>query len=260
MNDRNRTGFNLEAALYQLRLNYLESLSFRLQEIEMELGFLPDDVDGRALDRLYSIVRKIHGSATTLGFQRIGELCQVWENEMKYLSIALKNGIKSNLVEKMYGYSHKFRQLLENDAESSMKLVSNSPENGFLRVAVVDDDEDMRMLWSSILQEVGLEVQEAFNGLEGLKLIRDQKPHVVLLDLMMPVMTGEELCEAVRKDPDLKNIPIIIVSSLNDHKTKATCFRLGADEFLVKPVDPEELVFRIQGVIQNRFQKSAAAS
>ncbi|HEY4490797.1 MAG TPA: response regulator, partial [Acidobacteriota bacterium] len=113
------------------------------------------------------------------------------------------------------------------------------------RILVVDDDDDIRELLQIVLQERGYIVETAVDGLDAVSRISENKPHLVVLDLMMPRMTGEELCRAIKSDPDLRDIIVFILSAKGDLATKLDCLKIGAEEYVVKPVEMEELVMRV---------------
>lgn len=119
-------------------------------------------------------------------------------------------------------------------------------------VLVVDDDEDIRYFLRMGLSHEGYNVRCVASGQEALATSRQQKPDVMILDYMMPEMTGEELCNAVKHDPEFRDITIIMLSARSDLQTKLRCFDSGADEYLVKPVDPREIATRIERFLKLR--------
>lgn len=112
-------------------------------------------------------------------------------------------------------------------------------------VLVVDDEQDIRTYLQTILQEEGLTVRCVPNATEALNLIRLEKPQLIVLDLMMPEMQGDELCRIIKGDPTLKDIVVFILTSKGDLETKLACFSSGAEEYLVKPIDSRELTARV---------------
>ncbi len=110
---------------------------------------------------------------------------------------------------------------------------------------VVDDEQDIRTYLQTILQEEGLTVRCVPNATEALTLINEDKPQLIVLDLMMPEMPGDELCRIIKSDPALKDIVVFILTSKGDLETKLACFSSGAEEYLVKPIDPRELTARV---------------
>ena len=94
------------------------------------------------------------------------------------------------------------------------------------RILVVDDDDDIRELLQLVLQEKGYIVETAVDGLDAVSQISQNKPDLIVLDLMMPRMTGEELCRAVKSDPGLRDIIIFILSAKGDLNTKLDCLKI----------------------------------
>lgn len=113
-------------------------------------------------------------------------------------------------------------------------------------ILVVDDEEDVVVFLTTVLSAEGFAVRSASSAMEALLQIQKEKPRVILLDLMMPQVSGEELCRIIKNDPDLFDIHIIILSARFDLDTKVSCFDGGADEYLVKPIHPKELVARMK--------------
>ena len=118
------------------------------------------------------------------------------------------------------------------------------------RILIVDDENFIRLLLRRTLEELefeGVELLSAPDGLEGLRMARETKPDLILLDLMMPGMSGEEVCAELRRDPALSTTHIIILTA----KGQATEFPegLGPDEYLTKPFDPDHIVDRAAAVL-----------
>lgn len=112
-------------------------------------------------------------------------------------------------------------------------------------VLVVDDEKDVCAYLQAILQEEGLSVRCAPSGMEALSLLRQEKPQLIVLDLMMPEMSGDQLCRIIKEDPALKNIIVFMLSAKADLESKLACFQSGAEEYIVKPVDSRELTARV---------------
>jgi DNA-binding response OmpR family regulator len=106
-------------------------------------------------------------------------------------------------------------------------------------VLTIDDDPAITDLLSVLLSANGFEVAVANSGTEGLRLIKEQAPRIIILDLMMPDMDGWQVCKAVRA---FSNVPILILSALDEPAIVASVLDIGADDFLVKPVPSSVLV------------------
>lgn len=124
-----------------------------------------------------------------------------------------------------------------------------------LQLLVIDDEWNMRNLLRIVLTKEGFEVTEANNGTEGLALFTKQQFDVVLLDVMMPDMDGWQVCDKIRQS---SSTPIIMLTARSDIKDKVQGFETGADDYVVKPVDPEELIARIYALVRRADQTSSA--
>ena len=123
-------------------------------------------------------------------------------------------------------------------------------------ILIVDDDPAGRQTLESILDEQGYQLEFAENGLQALQMIRQILPDVILLDVMMPGMDGFEVCQQVRNDPAIAEIPIIMLTALDDRRSFLNGLESGADDYLTKPYDRHELRARLLGITRlNRYRK-----
>jgi two-component system, OmpR family, response regulator ResD len=116
-----------------------------------------------------------------------------------------------------------------------------------VKILIVDDEFEMRQLLRLYLQQEGFLVEEAENGREALEKIVTSKYHLMILDVMMPLMDGWQTLEQVRKNSDL---PVIMLTAKGTVKDKVAGLSKGADDYLVKPFDAEELVARVQALLR----------
>lgn len=114
------------------------------------------------------------------------------------------------------------------------------------KILVVDDEPDVVAFMERTLRTEGFDVVSAFDGISALDLVDSEKPDLVLLDLMMPMISGYEVCEQIKANPQTQNIPIICVSSAHTPDARAHTLRLGAATLIVKPFLPMELVAQIR--------------
>ena len=114
------------------------------------------------------------------------------------------------------------------------------------KILVVDDDPVNLKMASSVLAKEGFAVLTAENGLLALSAVQDSKPDLIVLDVMMPELNGYEAAAKLRKDPETAHIPIILLTALDSIEEKIKGFEAGADDYMAKPFQPEELVARIQ--------------
>ncbi|NLE75755.1 MAG: response regulator [Chloroflexi bacterium] len=118
------------------------------------------------------------------------------------------------------------------------------------RILVVDDEPAALKLISYALRREGYEVVTAANGLEALTAVRDHEVDLAILDVMMPVMDGFELCRRLRSNPQTAALPVIFLTARAVVSDKASGFRSGADEYVTKPVLPKELVRQVRALLQ----------
>lgn len=118
-----------------------------------------------------------------------------------------------------------------------------------LRVLVADDDEDIRELVVFKLTQVGFEVHAVADGLVALDAIRDLRPALAVLDVMMPGLSGIDVTRAVRKDILLDEVRIILLTARAQEADVQTGFGVGADDYVIKPFSPRELVSRVGAVL-----------
>ena len=123
-------------------------------------------------------------------------------------------------------------------------------------ILIVDDSDSARETLTAILEGQGYRLLTAQNGPEALDLASKHQPDTILLDVMMPGMTGFEVCQRIRSDPQIAEIPIIILTALDDRESLLNALKAGADDFISKPFDRFELRARLLGITRlNRYQK-----
>lgn len=123
-------------------------------------------------------------------------------------------------------------------------------------ILIVDDEYSGRETLQSVLEGEGYNLVMAENGPQAIEKAKAFLPDVILLDVMMPGMTGFEVCERIRNDPQVAEIPIIILTALDDRESLLTGLKAGADDFISKPFDRFELRARLIGITRlNRYHK-----
>lgn len=127
------------------------------------------------------------------------------------------------------------------------------------RILLVDDEVDILEFVRYNLVREGYEVRTAQNGAEALRIAAEYRPHLILLDRLMPVMDGERTCRAIRRDPALKETLIIFLSALGEEEQQLTGFDAGADDYLTKPIAMKLLVSRIRAVLKRIGAEPAEA-
>ncbi len=108
------------------------------------------------------------------------------------------------------------------------------------KVIIVEDDKNINKLMALSIGK-GFEITQVYDGREAMKLIREKKPDLAILDLMLPGVDGLDICQTVKSDPDLRNTIVIIVSAMDATSNRFKGIKYGADYYIKKPFDPEEL-------------------
>lgn len=134
-------------------------------------------------------------------------------------------------------------------ASAATKHDARTPE-----VLICEDNRDMRRLIAHLVSEE-FRVRVAINGREGLEMARETAPDLILTDVMMPEMSGTELCRAVKDDARLAHIPVILVTSKADRDMKVEGLELGADDYVTKPFHPRELMARVRSSVTLRVAR-----
>ena len=117
------------------------------------------------------------------------------------------------------------------------------------KILVIDDEKDFLSLIKDALEMRGFEVIAAGNAVEAGMELAGKLPEMILMDIKMPGIDGLQACEAIRRNPATKDIPIIVISGLSDESYKKQARKLGITEYFVKPVDLEKLIGKIEKIL-----------
>lgn len=130
----------------------------------------------------------------------------------------------------------------------------------YKEVLIVEDSPTQALHLQHDLEKNGFLALVAANGQEGLELVRKRKPFLVITDIMMPVMNGYELCRRIKDDPELKDIPVMLLTTLSNPTDVFEGLKCGADNFMNKPYDLETLMSRIHYVAANKELRRQTSS
>ena len=117
------------------------------------------------------------------------------------------------------------------------------------KILVVDDEKNLVRLVEYNLKKQGYSIDVAFNGLEALQKVENNKPDLILLDIKMPVMNGIEVCVRLKQNPETSSIPVIVVSVLADNEEVLS---LGVRSTITKPFDPEQLLKEVKSALDGK--------
>lgn len=123
------------------------------------------------------------------------------------------------------------------------------------RILLVDDEKDILEFIGYNLQKAGYEIYKSQDGREAVKLAKEIRPHLILLDIMMPEMDGMETCEEIRKNKELDQILIVFLTARGEDYSQIAGFEAGADDYLTKPIKPKVLISRINALLKRARRK-----
>lgn len=117
-------------------------------------------------------------------------------------------------------------------------------------ILVIEDEPDLASVLTYNLEQAGHQVSAAARGADGLRLAREQHPDLVLLDLMLPDISGTQICKALKEDASTRTIAVVMLTARGEEIDRVVGFELGADDYIVKPFSVRELLLRIQAILR----------
>jgi two-component system phosphate regulon response regulator PhoB len=117
-------------------------------------------------------------------------------------------------------------------------------------ILIVDDEADLASLVEFNLKQAGLETAVALTGEQALQLAAHHKPDLVLLDLMLPDISGRDVCRKLRANPQTRDVPIVMLTARGEEADRVQGFEVGADDYVTKPFSPRELVLRVKAILR----------
>lgn len=118
-------------------------------------------------------------------------------------------------------------------------------------ILIADDNENIRDALTYLLEDEGYELLLAKDGADALRKVRERKPDILFLDIMMPEMNGYDVCRTIKNDPNLKSIYVIMLTAKGQVAEQERGKEVGADEYIVKPFSPMEILARVKILLQN---------
>lgn len=125
-----------------------------------------------------------------------------------------------------------------------------------MRILIADDNQQVVELLEANLDELGAEIKSAADGEATLKLVQEWKPDLLLLDIMMPRMSGFEVCKRLRSNASSKNLAILMVTALDQPVDIERAVEAGTDDFLTKPINKTELLLRVRALVKGKNSKN----
>ncbi|HHW23773.1 MAG TPA: response regulator [Clostridiaceae bacterium] len=118
------------------------------------------------------------------------------------------------------------------------------------KILIADDEKALRLLIAGTLEIGDYDILEADNGIQALETVERERPDLVILDVMMPGMTGYEVCRYIKSDPDLQDIKVLILTAKGQQSEKEAAWEALADHYLAKPFSPVELLSRVEEIMK----------
>src|SRR3974377_1344677 len=118
------------------------------------------------------------------------------------------------------------------------------------RILIIEDDSEIVELVRYNLANEGFQVNAAFDGTSGLSTLKKSPPDLLLLDLMLPKMSGLDICREVRKDESLNRLPVLMLTARGDEADRVVGLEMGADDYVTKPFSPRELIARVKALLR----------
>jgi phosphate regulon transcriptional regulator PhoB len=124
------------------------------------------------------------------------------------------------------------------------------------KILVIDDEKDIVDLVAFNLQKEGFTIVKAYDGEAALRLIKTQKPDLIILDLMLPEISGLDVCKAIRANQETAGLPIIMLTAKADETDKIIGLEIGADDYITKPFSVKELIARVRAILRRRHDEN----
>ena len=133
-------------------------------------------------------------------------------------------------------------------------------ENSNIKILLVDDEPDILEFMEYNLKKEGYQVLQAKNGKEAVEIAKKEFPHLVILDIMMPVMDGIEACRTMREIPELQNTLITFLTARNEEYSQLAGFDVGADDYITKPIKPRIMLSRVKALLRRLNGNSGSST
>lgn len=126
-----------------------------------------------------------------------------------------------------------------------------------IKILLVDDEQDILEIVGYNLSQEGYKIVTASNGKEAISVAKKERPHLIIMDVMMPEMDGMEACENIRKIPELSNIIIAFLTARSEDYSQVAGFDAGADDYIAKPIKPKLLVSKVKALLRRLKDENA---
>ena len=161
-------------------------------------------------------------------------------------------------IEETIGKENFSKKELKNEEKQNLNQENSSQKNnGLKKILLVEDDKFLRDLCLRKLEKTGFKVLTAFDGEEGLKKIKEEKPILVLLDIVLPGLSGFEVLKQIKTNPQTASIPIIVLSNLGQKEDIEKGINLGAEDYIIKADNtPNEIVEKVEEIMAKEIKNN----
>lgn len=128
------------------------------------------------------------------------------------------------------------------------------------KILIVDDEADVVSLIQRALEMERFETVVAYDGISALDLVEHERPSLIILDVMMPMMSGYEVCQQIKTNPHTKHIPVLLVTSAHNETTRQNAQSSGAQALLIKPFVPAELIAQVRRQLEPELEQPKASN
>ena len=240
-----------EAAIRDARQRFLASFPKRSDSIGLLLSTVATVGARGPILPLRHAVHRLAGLAGMLGFPTVTERARELEQLLDGLEQGIFDASRANLV--FEAMERAFTDDLGNPPDW---VGPGELARGCGRVMVVEDDEDQREVICINLAAAGYEPVQVADGDAAIETARAERPDVILLDANLPGVDGYTVCRLLKGDPGLASTPVLFITTRSSLDDRAVGLTLGADDYLIKPVDMSELMLRIQVMLGRRAQSA----
>ena len=206
---------------------YVEDLPILAESLE-------EAINSKDYDQIQHFAHSIKGSSKNFGAVELAEVSRELEEMAKEKQLEDANTQLIALFEEVDRVIEHLNMLVNPQVEKVEENVRESEE--LEKILIADDDRSMRLALMNVLDSDGYQLHEVTNGLEALQFCKREMPNLVLLDAMMPEMDGFDACQKIRELESTNHIPILIVTALDDEESVERAFKVGATDYLPKPV------------------------
>ncbi len=232
--------------LREARQQFIAGFPKQCESIDLLLKTVAARGPKGSTEPLRRIAHEIAATSGIIGFPKLSERA----SELEMLAAQADKGFSLDVAR---GQLEALRETFAREISSPPAWVNadaSSRSNRAVPILVADDSEDQRQMISDYLQLAGYEPVALASGKDVLQAAREHRPGAILLEANLPELDGYSVCRLLKSDPDLARIPVIFVTSRSSLEDKLAGLTLGADDYLLKPTDPRELLLHIDMVLR----------